>query len=51
MAKLKKINDKHIYYKRSFIILLEAIDTLKITELPIGKWTQNYKEFLESIDL
>ena len=23
--------------------------TLKITELPIGKWTQNYKEFLESL--
>ena len=23
--------------------------TIEITELPIGKWTQNYKEFLESL--
>ena len=24
-------------------------DTLVINELPIGKWTQNYKEFLDSL--
>lgn len=31
--------------------ILEEVDetTLKITELPIRKWTQDYKEFLESI--
>lgn len=31
--------------------IIEEIDetTLRITELPIRKWTQDYKEFLESI--
>jgi DNA topoisomerase-2 len=24
-------------------------DTLEITELPVGTWTQNYKEFLETL--
>jgi hypothetical protein len=23
--------------------------TLEVTELPVGKWTQQYKEFLESM--
>ena len=25
------------------------VNTVEITELPIGKWTQNYKEFLETL--
>lgn len=31
--------------------IIEAVDntTLRITELPIRRWTQDYKEFLESI--
>lgn len=31
--------------------IIEEVDdtTLRITELPIRKWTQDYKEFLESI--
>jgi len=28
---------------------IENSTTVEITELPIGKWTQNYKEFLESL--
>jgi len=26
-----------------------VVNTVEITELPIGKWTQNYKEFLETL--
>ena len=24
-------------------------ETLEVTELPVGTWTQNYKEFLEGL--
>ncbi|GFP92089.1 DNA topoisomerase 2 [Phtheirospermum japonicum] len=36
-------------YTVTGIIEEEEESTLKITELPIRKWTQDYKEFLESI--
>jgi len=46
-GKIEKINDKQYITKGVYNIVGKS--TLKITELPIGKWTQNYKEFLESI--
>jgi len=33
--------------KGTFNILSE--DTIEITELPIGKWTRDYKNFLEEL--
>ena len=46
-GKIEKINDKQYITKGVYNIVGKS--TLKITELPIGKWTQNYKEFLESL--
>ena len=33
--------------------IIEAVDstTLRITELPIRRWTQDFKEFIESVTL
>jgi DNA topoisomerase-2 len=32
-----------------FRVLEEGGDELEITELPIGKWTRDYKNFLEEL--
>ena len=44
---IESINDKMYVTKGKYNIINK--NTLVINELPIGKWTQNYKEFLESL--
>ena len=44
---IEKINEYMYVTKGKYNIISKNV--LVITELPIGKWTQNYKEFLESI--
>lgn len=36
-------------YKVEGLITQTGETTLEVTELPVGKWTQDYKEFLESL--
>ena len=44
---IEKVNDDMYITKGKYNILSKNV--LSITELPIGKWTQNYKEFLEGL--
>ena len=44
---IKQIEEKKYIIKGSYEIISK--DIIKITELPIGTWTQDYKEFLESL--
>jgi len=44
---IEKINEQMYVTKGKYNILSNNV--LEITELPIGKWTQNYKEYLESL--
>jgi len=44
---IKRMNDNMYVTKGKYNILSKNV--LVITELPIGKWTQNYKEFLEGL--
>jgi len=44
-----KFNDKKQNYIVTGVYEKTDEDTLVISELPIGVWTQNYKEFLESL--
>ena len=41
-------NDKDIYHSKGVYKWINK-STLEITELPIGTWTENYKEFLEEL--
>ena len=42
-----KIDDKNYITKGKYDILNPT--TIRITELPIGKWTDDYKKFLDSL--
>ena len=42
---IEKVNDKTCSVGGSYEIVDD--ETLKITELPIGKWTKDYKTFIE----
>ena len=42
-----KLENKKYVFKGAYEII--GIDKIKITELPIGLWTQDYKEYLESL--
>jgi DNA topoisomerase-2 len=44
---IKRTNDNMYITKGKYNILSKNV--LVITELPIGKWTQNYKDFLEGL--
>lgn len=44
---IEKLTNKTYITKGVYNIISE--NTLEITELPIGTWTQNYKDFLDSI--
>ncbi len=44
---IQKINEKKFMIKGVYQII--SSDSIRITELPIGTWTTNYKEFLESL--
>ena len=44
---IEKLNNKLYITKGVYNII--SNDTLVITELPIGVWTQNYKEYLDSL--
>ena len=46
-GKIIKLNDKKFITKGIYKII--SNNSLIITELPIGKWTHNYKEFLDSL--
>ena len=46
---IEKLNDNMYITKGKYNIIDK--NTLIINELPIGKWTQNYKEFLDSFNL
>lgn len=42
---IEKVNDKNCSVSGTYEILDD--ESLKITELPIGKWTKDYKAFIE----
>ena len=44
---ISKLDDKKYIIKGIYEII--GTDKIRITELPIGTWTQDYKEFLESL--
>jgi len=44
---ITKINDSKFLVKGKYEEI--GVDKIKITELPIGTWTSDYKEFLESL--
>ena len=44
---IKSVEEKKYIIKGCYQFINK--DTIKITELPIGTWTQDYKEFLESL--
>ena len=44
---ITKISD-YVYESRGIYEVINK-NTIRITELPIGRWTQNYREYLESI--
>jgi DNA topoisomerase-2 len=46
-GKIIKLNDKKFITKGIYKII--SNNSIIITELPIGKWTHNYKEFLDSL--
>ena len=46
-GKIIKIDNKNYLSKGKYEIINDV--TLRITELPIGKWTDDYKEFLDSL--
>ena len=42
-----KVSDQKYLFKGCFKVL--SSNSIQITELPVGTWTSNYKEFLESL--
>ena len=44
---ITKMNNKKYLFKGTYDII--GSDTIRITELPIGVWTENYKEHIESL--
>ena len=44
-----KQDNKTCRYIIKGVYEIENTDVIKITELPIGTWTQDYKEYLESL--
>ena len=48
-GKIVKIDKNNYLSKGKYEIIDEC--NLRITELPIGKWTQNYKEYLERLSI
>ena len=47
IIKIHKDSDAKFISKGKYKLI--SYNTLEITELPIGMWTQNYKEFIESL--
>lgn len=43
------VQDQHVYISKFAAIVQRDATTLEVTELPIRKWTQDYKEFLETL--
>ena len=48
-GKIKPIDESHKRYLIRGVYEIMGSDKIKITELPIGTWTQDYKEFLEGL--
>mgnify|MGYP001455289811 FL=1 len=46
---IKSLDDNNSKYLIKGVYQIIGNDKIKITELPIGTWTQDYKEFLESL--
>ena len=46
---IEATNEAEDHYTTKGIYKILSHNTLEITELPIGKWTQDYKEFLDSL--
>ncbi len=46
---IKSLDETNSKYLIKGVYQIMSNDKLKITELPIGTWTQDYKEFLESL--
>jgi DNA topoisomerase-2 len=46
---IESTSDKNDQYITRGKYVKESSSEIRITELPIGKWTQDYKEFLESL--
>jgi len=46
---IKSLDETNSKYLIKGVYQIMGNDKLKITELPIGTWTQDYKEFLESL--
>ena len=48
-GKITPIDESHKRYLIRGVYEVMGTDKIKITELPIGTWTQDYKEFLEGL--
>lgn len=46
---MQKNGTRDFIVKGVYRVLHEGGDELEITELPIGKWTRDYKNFLEEL--
>ena len=48
-GQIEPINSERIQVTGIYNVVEEEEDSLEITELPIGKWTRDYKNYLEEL--